>query len=85
MEAGQVAGYFSVDQLYRDSTHLNDIGRYVAGITAFATIYQQNPIGMVKPDGFYGDDPAAFTAELYAVIHNTVWEVVSGHPFTGVS
>jgi len=81
IEAGQVPGFTTLNQLYRDDIHLTfDVGRYVAGITTFATMYGIDPAGSTKPNGFYGSD-SAFSPELYEAVHAAVWDVISANPF----
>jgi hypothetical protein len=81
---GYVPGYTSLSQLYRDNVHMTrDVGRYLAGVTAFATLYGEDPTGLTKPVGFYGQEDA-FSPELYAALHGTVWDVVNGHEYSGV-
>lgn len=85
LQAGQVPGVTEISQLYRDDFHLGlDVGRFVAGLTVFSTLYAQDPTGITKPEQYYGASAAAFTPAMYAAIYDAVWSVVSGHPHTGV-
>ena len=81
MKAGKAPGYDNVHQLYRDRVHLtHELGRYVAGVTVFSTLYNENPAGLTKPVGTYrkaGKD-WPLPEPLAKLIHETVWEVVSG-------
>ncbi len=82
LQAGELAGYNGVAQWYRDDVHLNDMGRYVAGITSFATLYGQNPAGMTATSAYNG---SSFSQEFYSVAHDAVWDVVTSmHDVTGV-
>ena len=60
-----------------------DLGRFVAGLTVFSTLYSQDPTGIVKPEGFYGSS-VAFRTEVYDAVYEAIWAVVDGHPLTGV-
>jgi uncharacterized protein DUF4886 len=83
MRSGEVPGFTSIDQFYRDTLHLSwSFGRYTAAITTYATLFGKDPAGYTKPGGYYGDE-SDFTPELYAAIHDAVWEVVPTHPYTG--
>jgi len=83
MEAGQIPGFTDITQFYRDTTHLTfDLGRYTAGITTFATLFDTNPTGSTKPAGFYGSD-SAFSPALYSAIQDAVWDVVSANAYGG--
>jgi len=77
---------------YADNTHLNDqphngkdsgtIGSYVAAITFYATLTGESPVGLtVKP---YEMFDAEQDAELIKALQETVWEVVTTHPQSGV-
>jgi hypothetical protein len=85
MRAGQIAGYRSAADLYRDVVHLNHVGRFTAGVTTLATLYGQDPKGLECPPGHYGGGKD-FTPAIYAAIHDAVWTVLTDmHPLTGVS
>lgn len=75
--AGRVPGITSVVQLYRDNVHLTlDVGRYVAGITTLATLFDQMPTETERPEGTYGAADA-ISPSLYRVIHDTVRQVLT--------
>lgn len=76
----ELDGITSITQFYRDYVHLNDLGRFVASTTFYATIFRDNPEGLIPPPVFLPFDPAT-VAQLQAVI----WRVVTTTPFTGVS
>jgi hypothetical protein len=85
MRARQIAGYESAADLYRDPVHMNHVGRFIAGLTTFVTLYGQDPAGLECPPGFYGGGKD-FTPELYAAIHDAIWTVVTEmHAVTGVA
>ena len=78
MKAGQVRGYASVHQLYKDGIHLNETGSYLVGCTFFATLLKQSPLGL--PTAPYGKvDPT-----LAETIQKVVWRTVTTHPDTGI-
>ena len=87
--AGEVRGIPTVSDLYRDNYHLRDllsapgIGRYIASLTTYATIFGEDPTGLNKPAIYFGSEEP-FTPEYYDVVHSTIWDVVSTHHFTGV-
>ena len=85
--AGRFAGYDDISDLYRDQVHLsNDVGRFVAATTTFATLFREDPTGLERPAGFYPypSGPSAITDELRIFLQEIVWEVVSQHPDSGV-
>ncbi|MEO8350501.1 MAG: hypothetical protein ABI680_02150 [Chthoniobacteraceae bacterium] len=79
MKAGQVPGYTSIYQFYKDGIHLSEAGSYLVGCSYFATLLKQTPVGL--PTAPYGKiDPA-----LAATIQEIVWKVVGAHPEAGVA
>jgi len=77
---------------YADGVHMNDqphngndsgtIGSYVAALSVYATLTGESPIGLTaKPYEMF--DPEA-DAELIETLQQAVWNVVAGHPNTGV-
>jgi len=83
MEAGEFPGFTDIAQFYRDGLHLTvDLGRYTAGLTTFATLFETDPTGSTKPAGFYGED-SAFSPAIYSAIQGAVWDVVSANPYSG--
>jgi hypothetical protein len=77
---------------YADGVHMNDqphngadsgtIGSYVAALTVYATLSGESPVGMtVEP---YEMFDAERDAALIRALQATVWDVVAGHPHTGV-
>lgn len=78
MKEGKVPGYSSIEQVYADGIHFNDIGSYIVGCTFFATLYGETPVGL--PSEPY----KVRNGELVTTIQNTVWDVVSKHPLAGV-
>jgi hypothetical protein len=80
IQAGEMPGFDEIEDLYRDGGHLSlDVGRYVAAATVYSTLFGLEPHSLAKPDGYFGD-AAAFTDEIYAVVHDVIWEVVTNHP-----
>jgi hypothetical protein len=85
MKAGLVPGFSTVQQLYRDSTHFNNLGRDIAGFTAYATIFDQSPVGLSNSPNIgtgvytapYTDPSPAAVAPALQIIQQTVWEVVT--------
>ncbi len=85
LRAGAVPGLTRIDDLYRDGIHLShDLGRFVAALTTYATLYATDPTGIIKPESWYGTTAAAYSPEFYMTVYESVWSVVSGHEFTGV-
>lgn len=71
--------------LFGDDIHFNDYGGYLMALTHYAVLYQQNPVGLphalLRADGTPADDPGPEAARL---MQETVWQVVTSLPRTGV-
>lgn len=69
----------------QDPIHLNDIGAYLVALTHYAVLYHQNPTGLPhalkKADGSPARAPGPDAARL---MQETVWEIVTRYPKTGV-
>ncbi len=87
IKAGQVPGFHDIREVYNDGIHLNNIGAYIAGLSFFATLYGETPIGL--PAEPYQPQPghrgSIITSELARIIQETVWETVATHPLSGVT
>jgi hypothetical protein len=89
MRAGLVPGYRTPWDFYSDGVHVNNDGSYLVACTFYATIFGKSPVGL--PIGPYQGQPGLaadgirISPELARTIQETVWEVVSAHPLTGVT
>jgi hypothetical protein len=80
MRAGEVPGFARVEELYQDEVHLAECGNYVALETFHAVILGRNPLGQPRTDRF-----PTVTDAFAAAVQQTVWDVVTATPETGVS
>ena len=77
--------FFELDQrgidlepFYRDYSHLSfDLGRYVATATLLSTTRRYHPSNVTPWDPIDG--------ELLSTIHETIWDVITSHPWSGYS
>jgi hypothetical protein len=83
MRNSLVPGFTSAADLYRDSIHFNEYGQYVAFLTHYATMFQTSPVGLPVPSVFT-QGSAVFSPALVQEFQETVWAVVSTHPYTNV-
>lgn len=86
---GLIPGINSAQDLYRDQNHLNNVGRFIATTTFFATLYKTSPVGLPVPAGWYNIDPnfptdQQITPQLATALQSATWEVVKNHPYTSV-
>lgn len=79
MKAGNVPGWTSVYQFYKDGIHLNEPGSYLVGCTFFATIFKQSPVGLSSEP--YGK----IAPELAKKIQEIAWRTVQQTPDAGVT
>jgi hypothetical protein len=89
---GGVAGLRSPADLFArnpdgtlDTIHFNDQGLYLVALTHFAVLYHRSPLGLPhalrRADGRPAQAPSRAAADL---MQRLVWDVVRGHPLTGV-
>lgn len=68
-----------------DPIHVNDLGSYLVALTHFAVLYQRSPVGLPaqlnRADGTPAQAPSPLLARL---MQQTVWDVVSQLPVTGI-
>lgn len=86
--------YSDIKQFYGDKTHLRPgVGRYLMAMTLYATLYKESPVGLpVVPYndikiyyGLFCPDFQMITPNVQRLIQQTVWDVVSSHPYAGVA
>ncbi|MFM7137611.1 MAG: hypothetical protein ACKO1M_11165 [Planctomycetota bacterium] len=83
-QQGAFNGISGVADLYRDDIHASNLGRYVAGLTAYSTIYDKSPVGvgsawMYSING-YGTAPQ--TNDL-STLQEVTWQTVQAVPEPG--
>jgi hypothetical protein len=82
MRAGDVAGFDSVLEVYADTLHLTpDVGYFIGGTVFYATMFGENPMGLPVPSWIQ----PYVTPEVAAIIQRVAWDVVAGHPYSGVA
>lgn len=75
-EAGQLGATTEIEQWYADAYHMNDFGAYASRLTMLAAVYGENPAGLPAPAGM--------SPEIAALVQQTVWDVVTSDPYSGV-
>lgn len=86
MELGLINHFTDISQIYSDGIHFDDggphgnIGSYAVALTFYATMFQDSPIGDAQ-FGLWGITDAVLAGQ----IQQTVWDVVEGHPYSGVA
>ena len=90
---GKLKDVKDICQFYRDSIHASmTAGRYVAGVTTFATVLKRNPKYVRKPKEYYTympkqkiPDHEVLNSALMIEVKRIVWDVVKDHPYSGIS
>lgn len=87
IEDGDVPGLDSIEDLYYDGIHLNNIGSLVTATTFYATMYNRDPRGIDHTAYNVIDDSydRVVSTRTAAAIQDAVWDVVKGHQYSGVS
>jgi len=69
-----------------DPIHMGDLGAYLVALTHYAVLYARSPLGLprqlTRADGTAATAPGPNAARL---MQQTVWQVVTAYPKTGVS
>jgi len=93
IRAGHVEGFGSIYDFYRDSTHLSlDVGRFIATVTTYSTLFGKSAVGLDIPEGFFTSDgtatgmpsPLITNIALRDQLEQIAWDVVSQDWRTGV-
>lgn len=91
--AGGIGGIAGREDLFgktedglQDMIHLSDLGTYLVALTHYAVLYGKSPVGLphalMRADGTPADAPSAQAAHA---MQQTVWDVVTGYPKTGIA
>jgi hypothetical protein len=79
IEAGK-APFTSIDQIFSDDIHLNDIGQYAITCLVYAVIYQRDPNAL--PDRLVDEDTLSRKQARY--LKQIAWDVAKGYHRSGV-
>jgi hypothetical protein len=85
--SGQFQDASNITDFYRDTYHMGSAGRFMAAITAFATMYARKPSGApFIPYQQFNDGKVILTAQVAAELETIVWDVVTSNSArTGVN
>lgn len=83
--AGGIGPINDHKDLFKDQIHFNDFGVYLMALTHYAVFYGRSPVGLphqlLLANGDPADDPGP---EAALAMQETVWEVVTAYPPSGV-
>jgi hypothetical protein len=51
-QTGQITGFSGAGELYRDALHMNNVGRFLAGTTVFATLFGSDRLLPLLHNGY---------------------------------
>lgn len=74
--AGVMPGLTSINEIFSDNIHLNDIGKYFVACVHFSTIFETSPVGLTNQlQVWWGGDFEAPSPELALKFQEIAWEV----------
>ncbi len=86
VQAGQVPGINSVQQLFTDDIHLSDTGMYFIAMVMYATIHGVNPTDLPEQTlNAYGQSYAAPSVALADAFQKIAWETINEYDRDGVN
>ena len=85
-QAGGIGPIRGREDLFADTIHFSDYGAYLVALTHYAVLYGRSPVGLphqlVDVKNAPVDDPGP---EAARAMQETVWEVVTAYPPSGVA
>lgn len=81
---GEYPPFERVDDLYRDEVHLNNVGKYIAGLTLLAVLFDYDIRELGVPPQTYSRPTANFVkidARMADYMQDVVWYVVSSKSY----
>jgi len=83
IKRGEIPGLTDINKVYLDQSHYTNFGTYITGLTFFATLYGESPLGLGVPASYGGTN--TIPAAMAAALQDAVWDVVTSTPYTGVT
>lgn len=83
--AGGIGPITNRRDLFDDDIHFNDYGAYLMALTHYAVLYGRSPVGLPHRLQLANGKPAAdLGPEAARAMQETVWEVITAYPPSGV-
>ena len=76
-KSGKFPGFSGSGELYRDAWHLNNVGRYIAGLTVFSQIFQIDPVGIPDFKSYHTSDKWPGDRELTSKQKEVIRRIIS--------
>lgn len=85
IEQGTVPGITTLDGVFRDQLHLNDLGNYFLAMVHYATIYGRSPMGATRATvSEWGNAYTVVPEPLANRFAELAWQAVLAEPRSGV-
>jgi hypothetical protein len=83
LASGKLSGV-SVDDLFRDDVHVNDLGFYIVAAAHYAAIFQTSPLGLPVPVNGELGPAKSLPSGVANAVQTRVWDELSAYPRSGV-
>lgn len=81
MLAGNVPGLNTLEDIFADDIHLNDIGKYFIACIHFSVLHQISPVGLKNQlHNMWGSPFTAPNQELALKLQELAWQTVTSYP-----
>jgi hypothetical protein len=78
IDAGTVPELSSIEDLFSDRIHLNDVGKYFVAAIHFSILHRESPVGLTNQlQVWWGGDFDAPSPALAAAFQDLAWEVAN--------
>lgn len=84
MKEGKVPGFKHIAELFEDETHLKAEGKYMEAVTHYATVFGEDPHGVITSGLRFWKGPYSVDPKFAAAVWDVAWEVVRTYPQSGV-
>lgn len=76
-KSGGIPGFTGSGELYRDAWHMNNVGRYIAGLTVFSQIFGIDPVGIPGFESYDISDKWPSDRELTPLQKEVIRKIIS--------
>ncbi len=76
-KSGEIPGFSGSGELYRDAWHLNNVGRYIAGLSVFSQIFRIDPAGIPDFESYHISDQWPSDRELTSKQKEVIRDIIS--------
>ncbi len=76
-KSGGIPGFSGSGELYRDAWHMNNVGRYIAGLTVFSQICRINPVDIPDFESYDISDQWPSDRELTPAQKEVIRKIIS--------